>query len=100
MDRYRVELLKRAYKDIDSIYAYIAFEKLSPENAQGQADRIRKALLGLDTFPQAHQDRLTGRYAGKNYRQLLIDNYLAVFRIDEEKKTVYVITVQYQGRNT
>lgn len=33
------------------------------------------------------------------YRQLLIDNYIAIFRIDEPYKTVYAVTMQYQGRN-
>lgn len=28
-----------------------------------------------------------------------IDNYMAIFKIDEESKTVYVVTVQYQGRD-
>ena len=37
--------------------------------------------------------------AGKGYRQLLIDNYIAIFKIDEASKTVNVVTVQYQGRN-
>ncbi|MCI8877000.1 MAG: type II toxin-antitoxin system RelE/ParE family toxin [Lachnospiraceae bacterium] len=40
-----------------------------------------------------------GRYAGKGYRQLLIDNYIVIFRINEADKTVYVVTIQYQGRN-
>ena len=31
----------------------------------------------------------------KGYRQLIIDNYIAVFRIDEDTKTVAVVTVQY-----
>ena len=42
---------------------------------------------------------MEGRYAGKGYRQLLIDNYMAIFRIEEKKKTVHVVTIQYQGRN-
>ena len=99
MDRYTVKLYKRAIKDIESIYAYIALEKLSPENAKGHADRIKEAILGLETMLQSHQDRLVGRYAGKGYKQLLIDNYVAIYRIDEVKKTVLVVTVQYQGRN-
>ena len=99
MDKYKVVLLKRAYRDIEDIYAYIAHEKLAPENAEGQTSRIKKAILGLDHFPQSHQDRLVGRYAGKGYKQLIIDNYIAIFRIDEKKKTVYVVTVQYQGRD-
>ena len=88
-----------AIRELDHIYEYIANERSAPENAKGQADRIKKAILSLDTFPQSHQERNEGRYAGKAYRQLLIDNYIAIFRIDETNKTVYVVTIQYQGRN-
>ena len=73
MDKYTVKLYKRAIKEIDGIYAYISLEKLSPENAKGQADRIKEAILGLETMPQSHQERLVGRYAGKGYKQLLIE---------------------------
>ncbi len=99
MDKYKVKINPRAIRELDSIYQYIANEKLAPENAKGQVDRIKKAVLSLDTFPQSHQERNEGRYAGKSYRQLLIDNYIAIFRIDELHKTVYVVTIQYQGRN-
>lgn len=99
MDKYNVKLNPRAFRDLDDIFAYIALEKLSPENAKGQTDRIKKKLKTLETFPQAHQERMEGRYAGKNYRQLIIDNYIAIYRIEEETKTVHVVTIQYQGRN-
>lgn len=99
MDKYKVKLNSRAFRDIDDIFAYIAFEKLSPEHAKGQTDRIWDALKKLDTFPQSHQERTEGRYAGKGYRQLLIDHYIAIFRIDEPNKIVNVVTVQYQGRD-
>ena len=92
-------LYHRAFRDIDSIYAYIALEKLSPENAKGQTDRIWEAIETLDSFPSSHQDRQAGKYAGRGYKQLLIDNYGAIFKIDEQHKTVYVVTIQYQGRN-
>ena len=44
----------------------------------------RNTLILMDS----RQKRMEGRYAGKGYRQLLIDNYIAVFRIDEATKTV------------
>lgn len=99
MDKYKVKLNPQAFREIDDIFAYIALEKLSPENARGQTDRIWEALKKLENFPQSHQERIEGSYAGKGYRQLLIDNYIVIFRIDEASKTVYVVTVQYQGRN-
>lgn len=99
LDKYKVKINPKAIRELDSIYEYIAKEKLSPENAKGQVGRIKKAILNLDTFPQSHQERNEGRYAEKDYRQLLIDNYIVIFRIDETSKIVYVVTVQYQGRN-
>lgn len=98
MDKYKVKISPRAIRELDSIYAYIANDKLAPENARGQVERIKRAILTLEKLPQSHQERSEGRYAGKGYRQLLMDHYIAVFRIDEAGKTVYVITIQYQGR--
>ncbi len=89
----------RAIQDIDDIYAYIALVKQAPETAREQTDRIWNAIDTLEDCPQSHQDRLVGRYAGKGYKQLLIDNYMAIFKIAETEKIVYVVTVQYQGRN-
>jgi addiction module RelE/StbE family toxin len=94
-----VEISSKAARDIEAIYRHIAFNKLSPENAKEQADRIKEAILKLDTFPQSHQERMKGIYAGKGYRQLIIDNYIAIYEIKEQKKIVRVITVQHQSRN-
>ena len=91
MDKYKVKVNPRAIRELDHIYEYIANEKLAPENAKEQVDRIKKAILGLETFLQSHQERNEGRYAAKDYHQLLIDNYIVIFRIDEPNKTVVVI---------
>lgn len=99
MDKYEVMLYPKAYRDIDGIYAYIVFEKLSPENAKGQTDRIWNAIKSLERFPESHQERLNGRYAGNGYKQLIIDNYIAIYKIDKNARRVYVVTVQYKGCN-
>ena len=44
MDKYKVKFNPRAIRELDHIYEYIANEKLAPENAKGQVDRIRKGL--------------------------------------------------------
>ena len=92
-------LYPRAFRDIDDIYAYIALEKMSPENAKGQTDRIWDAVKSLEQLPESHQDRLVGRFAGKGYKQLIVDNYIIIFKIDKEQNRVYIVTVQNQGRN-
>ena len=99
MAKYEVLLYPKAYRDIEEIYSYLAIEKLEPGIAKGQTDRIWDALCSLVSYPESHQDRLTGRYAGKGYKQLIIDNYIAIFKIDKEQRKVFVVTVQYGGRN-
>lgn len=99
LNKYEIKINPRAIRDLEGIYEYIAYEKLSSENAIGQVNRIKKAILSLDTFPQSHQERAVGRYANKGYRQLPVDNYLIIFRIDDNLRTVSIITVQYQGKN-
>ena len=68
MDKYKVMINPKAIRELDNIYEYIANEKLASENANGQVDRIKKAVLSLDTFPQSHQERNESRYAEKSYR--------------------------------
>ena len=97
--KYDVQLYPKAFRDIDEIYAYIALEKLAPENAEGQTDRIWSAIFSLNQYPEAYQDRLVGKYAGKGYKQLPVDNYVIIYKIDESNKIVYIVTVQYQGQN-
>ena len=97
--KYDVQLYPKAYGDIDEIYAYIALEKLAPENAERQTDRIWDAIFSLEQYPEAHQDRLVGKYAGKGFKQLPIDNYVIIYKVDELTRVVYIITVQYQGQN-
>lgn len=54
MDGYKVNLYPRAIRELDSIYKYIANEKLDPENATGQVDRIKKKHSQSDNFSLSH----------------------------------------------
>ncbi|MBR5129306.1 MAG: type II toxin-antitoxin system RelE/ParE family toxin [Firmicutes bacterium] len=99
MDNYRVEINPKAIRDLDNIFAYIAFDKLSPQNARGQVERIKNSILRLKRFPFSHQEREEGRFANMGYRQLIIDNYIVIYRIDEIGKVVYIVTIQYQAQD-
>ena len=95
MDKYSVKLSPRALRDLDGIYSYIARTILDPETALKLVDTITEEILSLDSMPRRCPERKTGAYAGKGYRQLLIKNYTAIYRIDEEHRTVVVVTVRY-----
>lgn len=95
MDKYSVVLTSRALRDLDGIYAYISGELLEPETARKLLDTIESEILSLEQMPNRCPERRRGVYAGRGYRQLLVGNYTAIFRVDERKKQVVIVTVRY-----
>lgn len=80
---------------MDGIYDYIARTLLEPGTALNLAGRIEDAILSLETMPYRCPERKRGAYANRGYRQLFVENYTVVFRINEAKKTVVMVTVRY-----
>ena len=91
----RVKLMSRALRDLDNIYTYIARNLLEPGTAEKLIDTLEEEILSLESMPHRCVERKVGAYAGKGYRQLFVKNYTVVFRIDEEHRTVIVVTVRY-----
>ncbi len=56
---------------------------------------LESGILSLDTMPYRCPERRIGAYAHKGYRQLLIKNYVIIYRVNEEKKEVVVVTIRY-----
>lgn len=95
MDKYRVKLLARAARDLDEAYNHIADEFKEIGTAEHMADLLDGAILGLDEMPYRGSVRRTGAFANRGYRQIFVKNFTIVYRIDEEKKLVVIITVRY-----
>lgn len=95
MDNYAVKLLKRAYRDLDGIYAYIAETLLEPGTALKLLDTLEEAILSLEQLPHRGTLRKTGVYTDKGYRQLFIRNFTIIYRINDADKQVIVVTIRY-----
>ncbi|PKM78464.1 MAG: type II toxin-antitoxin system RelE/ParE family toxin [Firmicutes bacterium HGW-Firmicutes-15] len=95
MDKYVVRLLSRAYRDLDGIYAYIAETLLETSTAQKLLDVLEKAIFSLEELPKRGAPRKNGAYANKGYRQLFTKNFTLIYRVDETKKQVVIVTVRY-----
>lgn len=88
MKKYRMKITGKALADMEAIYNYIASNLQSPDTAMRQYDRIAAAIESLNTFPERCKlfDSETERSYGM--RQLLVDNYSAVFIVGEAEVTV------------
>lgn len=95
MDKYNVQILKRAYNNIDEIYAYISKELVAPDAAIKLVEKLEEAINSLELMPRRFPFRRTGLYSNRGYRQVFIDNYTIIFRINETDKIVTVVAVKY-----
>ena len=94
-NKYSVKLLPRAYRDLDSIYEYIAETLIEPGIAAKLVESLEEAIFSLESTPQRGALRKMGAYANKGYRQLFVGNFTVVYRVAEAKKRVLVVTVRY-----
>lgn len=97
MDNYSVKLMSRALQDLDKIYDYIAHTLVEPGTALKLVERIENAIFSLETMPYRCPERRRGAYAYRGYRQLLVENYTVIYRIQESEKQVIVVTVRYSS---
>ncbi len=95
MANYTVKLMRRAFGDLDAIYNHIADDFKAIGTAEKMADVLEEAILSLDEMPYRGSIRRTGAFANRGYRQLFVKNFTIVYRIDELKKMVIVVTVRY-----
>ncbi len=90
-----MKLLSAAYRNLDNIYAYIVTELRADQSALDLIDKLEEAIFSLEFMPQRGAKRRVGAYTNKGYRQLFVKNFTIVYRIDEVKKQVIIMTVRY-----
>ena len=95
MDKYHVVIRTRAYRDINKIYSYIANEIQEIETAENIADIIEETILSLEDLPYRGAERKTGSFANKGYRNIFVKNFTIIYRIEEKKKEVVIVTAKY-----
>ena len=88
MDKYEVRLMNQALQDLDEIYGYIASNLQEPGVAAELLDALESEILSLEYLPYRCSERRTGSFAHSGYRQLMVKNYIVIYRIDEAHKII------------
>ena len=96
---YDVIVSKEAHNDIDEIANYIAQELNNIQAATAFLDDIENSYRRIADNPFMYALCEDIRLQEKGYRKVVIKNYLVLYRVIEEEKTVYVIRVVYGARD-
>lgn len=97
--KYKVVLTAKAKKELEDIYDYISNSLMADKAAINFMDKIHNSIIRLEKMPESCS--LIEQYKEKKYqyRKLIINNYVAIYRIDKQKKIVYIVRIVYGGRN-
>ena len=89
----------QAEEDLRGIFEYIAFELLSPENAEKQLERLEEQILSLDKMPERFPRYGKEPWYSIGLHFVTVDNYIVFYLPDIEKQVVTIFRVMYSGRN-
>ena len=96
---YKLEYLPVAQRDMVEIVRYISGELQNPTAAARLAMELVNAAENVLTFPYALPSYQPIRSLKREYRKILVQNFLMFYWVDEEKKLVTVARVVYAKRD-
>ena len=96
---YNLLISKEAHDDTSGIVGYIVHKLKNPQAAADFLDDVEESYRRLIANPFLYALCNDPRLERRGYRKVVINNYLILYRIDEEHKTVYIVRIVYGGRN-
>lgn len=88
----KVVLLPAAENDLGSLFMYIKEELHNEIAARNIATKILQRAQGLASFPEMGANLGDIDHKLNNYRYLLVDNYILIYKVADE---VYIIRILY-----
>ena len=97
--KYRTLLTRRAYEDLRDIYRYIKEELHNTNSAIKIIDEIEQRIGLLEEYPCSGSSVQEPELQTRAYRKLIINNYIALYTIDDKKKEVHIVRIVYGKRD-
>jgi len=94
--RYRVIYSRRATEQIREIVSYI--EQDSPDNAAKMADRLVRAIEGLEVFPHRYNLVRNPVVLSETIRSMPVRPYLIRYLINESTLAVTIVSIRHGAR--
>lgn len=93
-NNYEIILTDIAKEELEEIYEYISEHLLEKAAADRLMDKIEQNILRLEQNPYSCVE-VRIKPHNEVYRKLVIDNYIALYEVDEKYKQVVIYRVIY-----
>ena len=95
-NKYKVIITPTAYKEINRIYDYIIEELYA---AKRLMRKIEDEIQKLKYAPRLHTEIEKCDELKRNYRRIVINNFIILYTIDEYNNVVFISHMYYGGRD-
>jgi toxin ParE1/3/4 len=95
-DQYHVEITSDARRDLRGIFEFIS--RRSPQNASKMTARLLDAIESLEFLPHRYAVPRSRYSRGRSIRAMPVWPYIVRYRIDESRRTVFVMHVRHGAR--
>ena len=96
---YKIENTPLAEQDLDGILSYIAENLGNNTAAVSFLDEVDACYINLERMPFMYEQCRDPQLRALGYRKAIIKNYVMIYRVDEDKKIVYILRFFYGRRD-
>lgn len=99
MDSYKIIITPDAEEDLFELRNYIADVLLARDTARNYIRTIRKEIGSLSELPARYKPVDDEPWHSRGIRRIMANNFFVYYRIDEDRKQVFVLNVIYARRD-
>ena len=96
---YRVKLTAQFLEEFDEIIDYISSQLKNIDVSNRLREKVTNNILLLENSPRMCTGIEKTDRTERQYRRMIVNNYVILYTIDELKKMVYIAHAYYGGRN-
>lgn len=96
---YKVKLTQEFIDEFEEICGYISNKLKNTDASNRLREKVMYDVLLLENSPRMFVEIEKTDRTEREYRKIVINNYVILYSIDESEQIVYVAHIYYSGRN-
>lgn len=98
-ETYEIEFTEDARFEIREIYEYIYNNLENLDSAKKLMKKLKDSIFDLTESPKIYAKIEKRDKTKREFRRMIVNNYIILYTIDEERKKLYISHMYYKKRN-
>lgn len=98
-EQFKIVFTTDCKQEMDDIYNYISNKLYAPKAAKELMNKVETTIQSLKDMPKAYMTIKKYDELKMEYRRIVINNYVIIYTISEEKNIIYIAHMYYGRSN-